>query len=57
MTSCLDLGGIWKVRAHEGQFANTGVGCAEDADESRYMETQVPGEMHLELERRGAPAR
>ncbi|MHB1456898.1 MAG: beta-mannosidase [Armatimonadota bacterium] len=53
MTSSLDLDGIWKVRAHEGQFANTGAGCAEVADESRYMETQVPGEMHLELERMG----
>lgn len=53
MTSCLDLGGIWKVRAHEGMAANTSVGCAEVADESRYMETQVPGEMHLELERMG----
>lgn len=50
MLSSLDLGGVWKVRAHDGMPEYY---CSENADERRFMEVRVPGELHLELERLG----
>lgn len=54
MLSSLSLNGTWKVRGFDGQHGRPDqYGCSEDADERIFIDAQVPGEIHLDLERAG----
>jgi len=53
MLSILDLNGCWKIRGFDGQNGSPEAYCAEAADERTFIEAQVPGEIHLDLERAG----
>jgi len=52
MTS-LDLGGTWRARWSDGVRGRPEAAEAATADEARYIDAQVPGEIHLDCLRAG----
>lgn len=53
MMHTIDLNGTWKARWADGVRGNPSLAAREQTDESRYIEAQVPGEIHLDAERAG----
>jgi len=53
MLNSLNLNGVWKARAFDGQHGDPGAHVLENVLERGYIEAQVPGELHLDLERQG----
>ena len=53
MPSSLDLNGTWMIRGFDGQHGSPEACVGEDVDESLFIEAQVPGDVHLDLERAG----
>lgn len=53
MLKKLDLGGTWKVRGFDGQHGWPHQYFGETADERTFIPAQVPGEIHLDLEKLG----
>ena len=49
----LSLDGIWKLRGFDGEHGQPETFCVENAEERTFIEAQVPGEVHLDLERNG----
>lgn len=53
MLKHLDLGGTWRVRWSDGQRGRTDYANREQTDEARYIDAQVPGEIHLDVWKQG----
>lgn len=53
MLSKLDLNGAWKLRGFDGQHGAPEAFIGAAADERTFIDAQVPGEVHLDLERAG----
>lgn len=53
MLSTLDLNGTWKVRWFDGQHGQPETYLGENADERTFIPAEVPGELHMDLERAG----
>ncbi len=49
----LDLNGTWKLRWSDGQRGRPHFAEQPDADEARYIDATVPGEVHLDLMKAG----
>jgi len=49
----LDLNGTWRVRWTDGQRGRTEYANREETDEARYIDAQVPGEIHLDVWKQG----
>lgn len=49
----LDLCGTWKLRWADGERGHTRFAERDSVDEARYIDAQVPGEVHLDLLRHG----
>ncbi|MGI6296413.1 MAG: beta-mannosidase [Armatimonadota bacterium] len=53
MLSQLDLNGKWKARGFGSRHINPHSYLGPDADERLFMEAQVPGDIHLDLQEQG----
>jgi len=54
MASLVSLDGIWKLKGFDGQYNRSPEAyCQNEADERTFIDAQVPGEVHLDLERAG----
>ena len=53
MLKQLDLNGTWRVRWTDGQRGRTEFANREETDEARYIDAQVPGEIHLDVWKQG----
>lgn len=53
MLSKLDLNGTWKARGFDGQHGWPETYVAPGADERIFIDAEVPGDIHLDLERIG----
>lgn len=53
MTRTLDLNGKWLARWNDGQRERADYARRDTTVASRYIEAQVPGEIHLDLQRAG----
>ena len=53
MTHTLDLSGTWKVRWSDGVRGRPEYANQDVTDPDRYMDAQVPGEIHLDAWRAG----
>lgn len=49
----MDLNGTWKLRWTDGQRGKMEYANGEEMDPVRYLDAQVPGEVHLDLWRQG----
>ncbi len=53
MLKQLDLNGTWRARWADGQRGRSEYANREETDEARYIDAQVPGEIHLDVWREG----
>lgn len=53
MLSKLDLNGTWRARGFDGQHGAPEGYVGRDADERVFIDAEVPGDIHLDLERLG----
>ncbi|MCE5199020.1 MAG: sugar-binding domain-containing protein [Armatimonadota bacterium] len=53
MLTSLCLNGNWKLRGFDGQHGLATDYCTETVDERTFIDAEVPGEIHLDLERAG----
>ncbi len=53
MINTKNLGGTWQVRWSDGQRGRTSYAERWETDPMRYIPAQVPGEIHLDLQRAG----
>ncbi|MDW8345247.1 MAG: glycoside hydrolase family 2 protein, partial [Verrucomicrobiae bacterium] len=53
MLSTLDLNGTWRLRWSDGERGRVEYANRPETDEARYIDAQVPGEVHLDLWRAG----
>ncbi len=53
MLNHLSLDGTWRARWSDGQRGRTEFANREDTDEARYLDARVPGEIHLDVWRKG----
>lgn len=53
MLKQLDLNGTWRARWTDGQRGRAEFANREEADEVRYIDARVPGEIHLDLWKQG----
>jgi len=53
MSSQMSLDGLWKIRPFDGQHGQPEQFVGPDADETLFIDAQVPGEVHLDLMRSG----
>ena len=53
MTQSLDLNGTWQLGWSDGTRGNAALAERDQIDPVRFFEAQVPGEVHLDLERLG----
>lgn len=53
MLSSMTLDGMWKLRGFDGQHGSPESYLSEGVDERTFIDAQVPGEVHLDLERAG----
>jgi beta-mannosidase len=53
MFSTLDLNGTWQLGWADGVRGNTALAERDAIDPARFMPAEVPGEVHLDLERAG----
>ena len=53
MLKQLDLNGTWRARWTDGQRGGLAFAEREDTDEARYIDAQVPGEIHLDVWKAG----
>ena len=56
MLESLNLNGAWKIHGFDGQHGWPGTYCAESCDETLFIDAQVPGDVHMDLERAGTIA-
>jgi beta-mannosidase len=49
----LDLSGTWRIRWTDGQRGRANYAERDTVDEARYIDAQVPGEVHLDVQRAG----
>jgi len=49
----LGLDGTWRVRWFDGQRGRSEYANREETDEARYIDAQVPGEIHLDVWKAG----
>ncbi|MDG0809924.1 beta-mannosidase [Cohnella rhizosphaerae] len=49
----LDLSGVWRLAGSDGQRGGVRTFHLADTDDAKWMEASVPGEVHLELIKRG----
>ena len=53
MLNKINLDGTWRARWSDGQRGRTEYANREQTDEARYIEAQVPGEIHLDVWKAG----
>ena len=53
MLSMLDLNGTWKARGFDGQHGSPDAYLTPDTDERVFIDAEVPGDIHLDLQRLG----
>ena len=53
MMKSLDLSGTWLARWSDGCRGRKDFAARDTTERSRYIEAQVPGEIHLDLQRAG----
>ena len=53
MLSKLDLNGTWRARGFDGQHGSPESFLAPGADERVFIDAEVPGDIHLDLQREG----
>src|SRR4051812_5853390 len=53
MLQQLDLSGTWRARWTDGERGRTEFANREVVDEARYIDAQVPGEIHLDCQKAG----
>lgn len=53
MLHALDLSGTWKAHWSDGMRGRPGFAEKEEIDPTRYVDAQVPGEIHLDLMKAG----
>lgn len=53
MLQQLDLSGTWKVRWSDGQRGRTQYAERDETDAARYIDAEVPGEIHLDVWKAG----
>ena len=53
MLKQLDLNGTWRARWTDGQRGRTEYANRDETDEARYLNAQVPGEIHLDVWKQG----
>ncbi len=53
MLNQINLNGTWRVRWTDGQRGRTEFANREKTDEARYIDAQVPGEIHLDVWKQG----
>ncbi|MFH0953782.1 MAG: sugar-binding domain-containing protein [Verrucomicrobiota bacterium] len=53
MVNVIDLNGTWKLRWSDGVRGNIHAATREQTDPARYIDAQVPGEVHLDVWKAG----
>ena len=53
MIQQLDLNGLWKIRWSDGEKGRPAHALLDAPDEMRYLPAEVPGELHLDMEKAG----
>ncbi len=53
MLKQLDLNGTWRVRWADGQRGRADHANREEVDEARYIDAEVPGEIHMDVWKQG----
>jgi hypothetical protein len=53
MLQSLSLNGTWKLRWSDGQRGRLKYASSEETDEAKYIDAQVPGEVHMDVWKAG----